>query len=143
MGSSKLDEIAVTPLSRIFSPDGDVMHGMKSNEPSYHNFGEAYFSWIHYRKIKAWKKHQKMTLNLIAPLGEVRFIFYCEDSSTVFREERIGERNYVRLTVPPNIWFGFQGLAKPSSLILNLASINHDPDEVLRKHINEIRVSWD
>jgi hypothetical protein len=44
----------------------------------------------------------------------------------------IGENNYVRITVPPGIWFGFKGEYAPKSLVLNLASITHDPDEVER-----------
>ena len=36
------------------------------------------------------------------------------------------------ITIPPNVWFGFQGLCEPDSLIMNCASIEHDPNEVER-----------
>ena len=49
-----------------------------------------------------------MTLNLIVPLGEVCFAFVDEEGA--FREEVVGVNRYVRLTVPPGIWFGIKGL---------------------------------
>ena len=82
-----------------------------------------------------------MTMNLVVPVWEVRFVFH--DSAVLsFREERNGAQNYQRLTVPPGIWFGFQGFSEISSLVLNLASIPHDPKEVKRRELEEIRFDW-
>jgi dTDP-4-dehydrorhamnose 3,5-epimerase len=36
---------------------------------------------------------------------------------------------YNRLTVPPGYFVAFKGLAAGSSMLLNVASIPHDPDE--------------
>jgi dTDP-4-dehydrorhamnose 3,5-epimerase len=41
----------------------------------------------------------------------------------------LGTTNYQRLTLPPNLWFAFQGRSAGLNLMLNLASIPHDPDE--------------
>ncbi len=141
MGSG-LIEITTSPLTRISVSGGDVWHAMKSGDSGFKGFGEAYFSWIEKGVIKAWKKHERMTLNLVVPVGEVRFVFVREDSLKNFREEIIGVSRYVRLTVPPGIWFGFQGLAKPQSLVLNIADFPHDPDEVFRRELNEIKYDW-
>ena len=48
-----LDQIQVTPLRRIFSIGGDVLHALKSTEVSFKGFGEAYFSWVEPGAIKA------------------------------------------------------------------------------------------
>ena len=138
---SLLDQIQVTPLKRIPTPGGDVLHALKSTEDAFQGFGEAYFSFVEPGAIKAWKQHLRMTMNLVVPVGSVRFVFH--DSSTLsFREEIIGESNYQRLTVPPKIWFGFQGVATTPSLLLNLACIPHDPAEVKRKTLAEIQFNW-
>lgn len=138
---SLLDQIQVTPLKRIPTPGGDVLHALKSTEDAFQGFGEAYFSFVEPGAIKAWKQHIRMTMNLVVPVGSVRFVFH--DSSTLsFREEIIGESNYQRLTVPPNIWFGFQGVATTPSLLLNLACIPHDPAEVKRKTLSEVEFNW-
>lgn len=140
MGSVALSDICVTPLKQIPTPGGDVMHAMKGSDPGFSNFGEAYFSWIDPGAVKAWKMHQRMTLNLVVPVGAVRFVFHLPAAG--FRLEEIGSANYVRLTVPPGIWFGFQGQAEVPSLLLNLADIPHDPDEIKRKDIAEISYDW-
>ena len=138
---SLLDQIQMTPLRRISTNGGDVLHAMKSTEGSFHGFGEAYFSWVDSNVVKAWKQHLEMTINLVVPLGKVRFVFHDPESS-FFREELIGEQNYQRLTVPQGIWFGFQCCSEVASLVLNLASITHNPKEVVHKGLDEIKYTW-
>jgi len=94
-------------------------------------------------KIKAWKRHKQMTLNLVVPIGKVRFILFDDrNHKSEFQEVVLSNNSYNRLTVPPLIWFGFQGLSKSTSLILNIADIVHDPDEIDRKALNEIDFDW-
>ena len=136
-----LDDVVLTPLARIETAGGDVLHAMKQSDAGYAGFGEAYFSWVAQGSVKAWKRHTRMTMNLIVPLGKVRFVFHL-DGGDEFRVEEIGVDRYVRITVPPGIWFGFQGLAVPQSLVLNIASIPHDPKEVERRTLIEITYGW-
>jgi len=138
---STLEQIVVTPLQQIYTPGGDVLHGLKASESSFKGFGEAYFSWIEPGTVKAWKRHLMMTMNLISPVGKVRFVFHDPIYGT-FREESIGQSNYCRLTVPPKIWFGFQGQASTPSLLLNLASTSHDSGEVERTNVDCYNFCW-
>ena len=142
MGVVSLTDILVTPLRRIPTIGGDVMHALKDSDDGFNGFGEVYFSWVEQGTIKAWKYHQHMTLNLVVPLGEISFVFHRKDQENCFRTENIGEEKYVRLTVPPGIWFGFQGRGSGQSLLMNLADMAHDPDEVLRKKTSEIVYNW-
>jgi dTDP-4-dehydrorhamnose 3,5-epimerase len=139
-----LRDILVTPLSRIRTEGGDVLHAMKNTDNGFAKFGEAYFSEINFGEIKAWKRHVKMTLNLIVPSGSVKFVFLAMDYKKIsaHRIEEIGDERYARITVPPGIWFGFQGLTKPRSLVLNVASEPHDPNEVERLSKEDINYSW-
>ena len=118
------------------------MHALKDSDEGFNGFGEVYFSWVEQGAIKAWKYHQNMTLNLVVPLGEISFVFYIKDQRDCFRTEIIGEEQYVRLTVPPGIWFGFQGRGSGKNLLMNLADMAHNPDEVLRKNTSEIVYNW-
>lgn len=142
MGSNGLNQITVTPQKRIYVEGGDVLHALKAQESSYKGFAEAYFSFVNHRFVKAWKKHLRMTLNLLVPQGEVRFVFF-DDQTKQFRQECIGENNHARITVPPGIWFGFQGLVAPTSLVLNLANIEHDPQEVERCSKESLEFDWE
>lgn len=136
-----LDDILVTPLARIATSGGDVLHAMKQSDAGYNGFGEAYFSWVDAGAVKAWKRHTRMTMNVVVPVGQVRFVFRL-DGAEAFRVEEIGAGRYARLTVPPGIWFGFKGLAQPHNLVLNIASIPHDPNEVERRILSEIKYDW-
>ena len=142
MGDVSLDDILVTPLKRIPTVGGDVLHALKKTDAGFDGFGEIYFSWVEQGAIKAWKYHKRMTLNLVVPVGEVSFVFHLTNPKNNFRTENIGEERYVRLTVPPGIWFGFQGIASERSLLTNVADMAHDPDEVLGKKTSEIIYNW-
>ena len=141
MGKNFLDKIKVTPLKVIKMSTGNIMYALKKNELNNRIFGEAYFSKIKYGKVKAWKYHLKMTLNLVVPHGKVKFVFYSQKED-IFRVIEIGEKNYSRLTVPPKLWFGFKGISKFESIILNLTNIAHDPKEILRCKKNNIKFNW-
>ena len=137
-----LGGIITTHLSIIPTDGGDVLHGIKKNEETYFGFGEAYFSNINKGKIKGWKLHKDMTMNLIVPSGTVKFVFFDEKLKS-HKELTIGRLNYCRVTVPPKIWFAFQGLDnKYPNLVFNFANLQHDPNEVIRKEINEIFYNW-
>lgn len=140
MGAVKLDQITITPLKQIPTLGGDVLHALKKSDDGFNGFGEAYFSWVLPNSIKAWKKHTQMTMNLIVPIGSVKFVF-CNQVNQ-FREVCIGAESYSRLTVPPGFWFGFQGISNSPSLILNIASIPHDPSESDRLNTSEIHYLW-
>jgi dTDP-4-dehydrorhamnose 3,5-epimerase len=131
MGS--LEDVLLTPLRVIKGESGDVMHALKQQEESFSGFGEAYFSTIHPRAIKGWKKHRKMALNLIVPVGTIKFVLYDDRLSSksyqTIQEIILSPENYQRLTVPPGIWMAFQGMGKSDNILLNIASIPHDPLE--------------
>ena len=139
-----LNNILITKLKNISVNGGNVLHGMKKGDDGYSGFGAAYFSWISMSTVKAWKRHTKMTLNLVVPVGKVKFVFHCSKNinQKSFRTEEIGEDNYVRLTVPPGIWFGFQGIHSKNSLVMNIASIPHDSAEVERLPLSDINYKW-
>ena len=140
----KLADILVTSLRRIENAGGEVLHGMKQSDVGYTGFGEAYFSWVSFGAVKAWKRHTQMTMNVVVPVGQVRFVFRCVNADGIeeFRIEEIGVDRYARLTVPPGIWFGFQGLHTPQSLLLNIANIPHDQNEVERLALTDINYDW-
>lgn len=133
-------QVIVTPLARIPVAGGDVLHAIKRSDEEFKGFGEAYFSWVACDAVKAWKRHTRMTLNLVVPVGRVRFVF--TDGAGAFTVEEAGEDRYVRLTVAPNVWFGFQGLRAPQSLVLNVADLPHDPMEVERLPLAAINYQW-
>jgi dTDP-4-dehydrorhamnose 3,5-epimerase len=83
---------------------------------------------------------------LIVPSGAIKFVLFDDrESSTTFRqfqEVEIGECNYQRLFVPPGIFVSFQGIGLYRNMLLNIASIPHDPTESVNKELPDISYSW-
>ena len=140
MDPALIDGVLITPQKRILNPGGDILHALKRTGTGYVGFGEAYFSIINQDVVKAWKKHMKMNMNIVVPIGKIKFVFF-DILNNTYREEVIGSENYNRLTIPSDVWFGFKGLDK-QNLLLNISDILHDPYEVERKNILEIPFNW-
>jgi dTDP-4-dehydrorhamnose 3,5-epimerase len=146
MLAGQLEGVQISPLQKIDVVGGDVYHAMKQSDAGYEGFGEAYFSFVNPSAIKAWKQHTSMTLNLVVPVGKVRVVIVDqrEGSPTCgqFQEVTLSPDMYHRLTVPPMLWVGFQGLAGITSMMLNMANIEHSPEESNNKDVDEILFNW-
>lgn len=135
-----MDGVVLTPLKQIHHPKGDIFYAMKKSDDGFDGFGEAYFSTINQDDIKGWKKHTKMTLNLVVPVGEIEFVVYDENSKEFF-SVKLSQNNYQRLTVKPNLWMAFRGVGE-YNMLLNLASVEHDPSEAVNKELSDIPYEW-
>ncbi len=147
MDKIDIEGVILSPQKRIHHPKGDIYHCMKESDVGYLSFGEAYFSTINTGEIKGWKMHKMMTLNLLVPLGEIKFVIYDDrqksKSKTNYCEVTLSQTNYQRLTVPPGLWLAFKGKGNKQNLILNIANMEHDPNEIDRLELDQIYYDWD
>ena len=141
-----IEGVILTPLKQIVNSKGDLYHAMKQSDIGYESFGEAYFSTVNKDDIKGWKKHTKMVLNLIVPIGAVQFVIYDDrvNSSTYnqFFSVELSQKNYQRLTIPAGVWMAFKGISESLNMLLNIASIEHDPTESISKQLTDINYTW-
>ena len=135
-----MDGVTLTPLKKIHHPKGDIFHAMKNDDIGYSGFGEAYFSTINQFDIKGWKKHTKMTLNLVVPIGEIRIVV-CNEMTKAFYSVDISHDNYQRITIKPGLWVAFKGISE-YNMLLNIASIAHNPSEAKNIAIDKINYVW-
>lgn len=120
-----------SPLRRIPTPGGDVLHALKEGDAGFAGFGEAYLTTIEHGARKGWKRHNRMVMNLVVAHGHVRFVVHDAEGgrSEAFELSPNEPERHARLTVQPGLWMGFQGLGEGLNVILNVASIRHDPTE--------------
>ena len=141
-----IDGVIFTPLSIIDTKGGDILHAMKSGDIGFFAFGESYCSTIEPNAIKGWKLHHEMVLNLVVPLGGVKFVIFDDRKGSKtegrFSEFILSRKNYGRLTVAPKLWVAFQGVDLQDSLILNIANIPHDPNESKIKELKDLNYNW-
>jgi len=142
----EITDVTLTPLQRIPVAGGDVLHAMKTTDPGFSGFGEAYFSTVEPGAVKAWKRHRRITLNLVAPIGVVRVVIHDDRLGSptcgVFTQVLLSTESYCRLTVPPMLWVGFQGLGDITAMLLNVANMVHDPAEIDRRRIEAFSFDW-
>lgn len=135
-----MDKVIISPLKQIHHPKGDVLHALKKSDVGFSSFGEAYFSTVAYMEIKGWKRHNKMVMNLVVPTGKIEVVIYDEEKCEFLRIV-LSRSNYKRLTIMPGLWVAFKGLAE-ENLLLNIASIEHDPSEANNLDLEEIKYDW-
>ena len=107
--------------------DGNVRHGITSLDKSFVGFGEVYFTEIKRGKVKGWKRHSRMVLNLLPVVGEI-ILYIKKNFDDVPEEVFFGEDDYKLVCVEPNVWLAFSGVGK-KNIMANIASIPHDPEE--------------
>ena len=147
MESDLVSGVVLTPLRIISAQNGDVLHAIKASDKTYCGFGEAYFSTVSYNSIKGWKKHHKMVMNIVVPVGGIQFVIFDDrigtNSFNKFQTVVLSQNNYCRLTVPPGVWMGFKGVGKDTNILMNFSSILHDPSEAINLKLSEIKYEWE
>lgn len=141
----KIKGVLLSKQKVIPLDNGNVLHALKCSDESFKGFGEVYFSEIKSGAVKAWKRHKNMTMNFLVPIGSVRFILF-EDTEQVstndYMSVELSRENYSRLTIPPMVWVGFTGISDQTSLIINIADIPHDPEEVDHLDKDAVDFEW-
>lgn len=121
-------------LAQIVVSNGNVFHALKATDDGYVGFGEAYFSQIDSGAVKGWKRHNRFTLNIIVPVGRIRFVIHDDrlESNTrgQFVEHVLSPNgNYKRLTIAAGLWVAFQGLDRNTSILLDIIPEPHNQNE--------------
>ena len=142
-----IKDVLTHPLRQVPDERGKVMHMLRSTDPWFETFGEIYFSTVYPGVVKGWHLHKRMTLNYAVVVGMIKLVLYDdrEDSPTrgELQELFVGEDNYVLVTVPPGIWNGFKGMGIKTAVVVNCATVPHDPEEIVRMDPLTDRIPYD
>ena len=141
-----MNKIIDSKIKIIKQAKGSIRKLFKYNDIGYMGFGEMYISECKYGEIKGWKKHKEMTCNLILLEGKIKLVI-CKNhpdtkSKSNFIVHNLTKKNPVRITIPPNYWFGFQGISKENNSLINFSNIIHSDKEVETLDVNKIKYNW-
>ena len=144
--NKNIEGIKVTPLKIIKDHRGSVMHMIRNDNEVFEEFGEIYFSTIFENKIKAWHLHKEATLNYACVFGKVKLVLFDERKTSKtygeYQELLLSLDNYSLITIPSNIWNGFKGMNKESSIIANCLNLPHNEKEMVRLEIDDMRFNY-
>ena len=146
-GQNSMDGVSLYPLKRISNPKGDIFHALKCTDEGFCGFGESYFTQIHSGEIKGWKRHNRITLNLVVAFGKIKFVVYDDregspTKGTFFEVTLSPEDNYQRLTVAPGLWMSFCGVDKDTSVLMDIIPEPHDDSEGDRVSLETIHYQF-
>ena len=134
MDAAIIEGVKLVSLLEIGDSRGAVLHMLRNDSPDFISFGECYFSEILPGVIKGWKKHHIQTQNLAAPVGRIRIVMFDEriESNTkgLVQVVELGRPDaYIRVTIPPGIWYAFSCISSEKGLLVNCADIPHQSSE--------------
>jgi dTDP-4-dehydrorhamnose 3,5-epimerase len=126
--------VTLTELRQSTDARGSVLHMLRSDAPDFIRFGECYFSEILPGAVKAWKRHRLQTQTLAVPMGKIRMVMYDNRPESITCSQlqvvELGRPDaYLRLRIPPGVWYGFACLSSTPALMVNCADLRHDPHE--------------
>ena len=128
---------------KISNPKGDLLKLINKQSETYSSFGEIYLTSIKFDAVKAWKMHKKMNSNIFLLEGEVKFVVAIyKIKKVLFKEFYLSKKEYNHIFIPSNTFFGFKGLEKSKSTLLNFASIVHSDREVINKNKTYFDYKW-
>jgi dTDP-4-dehydrorhamnose 3,5-epimerase len=149
MDTPSIAGVSVTALRQISDDRGAVLHMLRSDAPDFVQFGECYFSEVLPGAIKGWKRHRMQTQTLAVPVGRIRMVIYDDRAESLTRKAlltiELGRPDaYVRLRIPPGVWYGFACVSELPALMVNCADSPHDPGEsdTLALDTHQIPYSW-
>lgn len=147
--STLIDGVLVTELKQINDQRGAVLHMLRSDAGDFTKFGECYFSEVVPGAVKAWKLHTLQTQNLAVPIGRLRLVIYDDRQNSNSRYSlfsiQLGRPDaYVRVKIPPGLWYGFACIGNSNALLVNCSDMPHEKNEskVLDIYDKSIPYSW-
>ncbi len=146
LSSKAIEGVVTTKLKQFTDERGSVLH-MLRNDDSFSNFGECYFSEVFPGAVKAWKFHHEQTQQLAVPVGRIKCVIYDDrELSPTKGYVQIIELgrpdSYLRLMIPPMLWYGFTCISNVPALLVNCTDIPHNPHESEVKDISDIAMPY-
>ena len=146
-----IEGVKLKPLRVIPDERGRLMEILRSDDPDFKKFGQAYMTTNYPGVVKAWHYHKHQIDSVACVKGMVKVALYDNrrDSPT-YREVNeffLGEHNPALLIIPNGVYHGWKCISEGESIVVNLPTELYDyqkPDEYrLPYDTDEIPYDWE
>ncbi|MDH7507810.1 MAG: dTDP-4-dehydrorhamnose 3,5-epimerase family protein [Methanomassiliicoccales archaeon] len=149
MEKKLIDGVEIRKLQPIVDERGWLMELFRSDWKEFERFGQLYITTCYPGIVKAWHYHKKQKDNFICIRGMAKVVLYDarENSITkgMINEFFMGERNFMLLKIPPNIYHGFKAIGNQEAWILNIPTevYNYSEPDEFRVPFNSRDIPYD
>jgi dTDP-4-dehydrorhamnose 3,5-epimerase len=145
-----IDGVQAKTLRVIPDERGRLMEILRSDDPIFRKFGQAYMTSVYPGAVKAWHYHKLQYDHLAVVKGMLKLVLYDArpDSATKgqLQEFFIGDHNPMLVQIPPMVYHGFKGIGPDETLVINCTTEPYnrtEPDEYrLDAHAKQIPYDW-
>lgn len=128
---SRVNGVVVRDL--VVHPDdrGRLFEVLRSDDPEFSKFGQAYITTTYPGVVKAWHRHQRQDDYFCCLSGMIKLVIYDArpGSPTLGQTDQIwfGEHKLRLVIVPRGTWHGWTCVSEREAMILNLVTEVYDP----------------
>ncbi|MCX6800759.1 MAG: dTDP-4-dehydrorhamnose 3,5-epimerase family protein [Candidatus Diapherotrites archaeon] len=137
-----IDGVILKDLKVFPDERGRLMEILRSDDPVFKGFGQAYVTAAYPGVVKAWHFHKGQYDNFVVLKGMMKIVIYDSrvDSKTkgLLNEFFLGEQNNKLLQIPPFVYHGFKCISETEAMVLNI------PTQIYNyKNPDEFRLPFD
>ena len=145
-----IEGVEVKQLVKRADERGFLMELLRSDEPIFRKFGQAYVALNYPGVVRAWHWHRKQDDHFVAVKGMVKVALYDGREGSATRgqvdEFFLGEDHNVLLKIPMGVMHGYKTEGSEPSLLINFPTEPYnqqEPDEYrLPSDTPEIPYDW-
>ena len=145
-----IEGVEVKQLVKHADERGFLMELLRSDDPIFRKFGQAYVSMNYPGVVRAWHWHRKQDDHFVAVKGMIKVALYDgrEGSPTRGRIDEffLGEHNPLLVRVPPEVQHGWKCVGLDEAYIVNAPTEVYrydDPDQDELPHdTDQIPYDW-
>ena len=134
--SSLIEGVKIKKLKVIPDERGKLMEILRSDEPIFEKFGQAYVTVCKPRVVKGWHYHKFQVDHFVCLQGKAKVVLYdARQNSKTYKhinEFIMGWENPIVVKIPTFVYHGFTALDNDEAMILNMPTKVYqyaDPDE--------------
>ncbi len=131
-----IEGVKIKELKPILDDRGMLMEILRSDEPVFERFGQAYVTVCNPGVVKGWHYHKLQVDHFVCLQGTAKVVLYDprENSKTVgkINEFIISRENPLLIKIPTFVYHGFTALENQTAMILNISTEvyrHSSPDE--------------
>jgi len=145
-----IEGVQLRELKLIPDERGFLMEILRSDDPAFQRFGQAYVTAAYPGVVKAWHYHERQTDYFCCLAGMAKVVLYDarEGSPTRGEVQEIvtGEQRRLLIVIPPLVYHGFKSIGEGTCLLLNIPTELYDyalPDEHrVDPHTSGVPYDW-